>query len=232
MGVNRFRTAQPNEGYKLAAALLRERALSCVLTLNFDLAMSTALGSIGADDVAIVQGPEDHGRIGAFNLIYLHRNANCDVERWILTTRALTAEWHDQWEEVIARRFIGGPITVFAGLGSPAAVLLQTTQRIRAAVAAALYQIDPADRESCQFFRLLALPAAAYLQMGWSAFMQKLSRRVLDEHVLELRDACAAVVESQGLPAENVTQVCHALRNEGLLGLGQLRARWLLLNPA
>ncbi len=33
-----FRTARPNEGYLIAAALLREGAVSAVLTLNFDLA--------------------------------------------------------------------------------------------------------------------------------------------------------------------------------------------------
>src|SRR5207247_1632711 len=45
--VDAFRSAEPNEGYILAAALLYERALNSVMTLNFDLAMSHAMAAIG-----------------------------------------------------------------------------------------------------------------------------------------------------------------------------------------
>ena len=42
-----FKQAEPNEGHMLAAALLYERALNCVVTLNFDLAMTSALCKLG-----------------------------------------------------------------------------------------------------------------------------------------------------------------------------------------
>jgi hypothetical protein len=56
----RFEKARPNHGYLLAAAMLRERAISCLMTLNFDLALTAALVQVSAsDDVSIVGGPED-----------------------------------------------------------------------------------------------------------------------------------------------------------------------------
>src|ERR1039458_546506 len=116
MHPNRFRTAQPNKGHTLAAVLLRERAINCVVTLNFDLALSAALALIGGNDVEIIQGPEQHNQLGTINLVYLHRNANSDADAWILTTNALDEAWRGHWEEVIGTRFISGPMTVFVGL--------------------------------------------------------------------------------------------------------------------
>ena len=59
--LERFQRAAPNEGYLLAAALLREGALQSLLTLNFDLAIFSALVSLGSvDDVAIVKGPHEY----------------------------------------------------------------------------------------------------------------------------------------------------------------------------
>jgi hypothetical protein len=86
----RFEKARPNHGYLLAAAMLRERAISCLMTLNFDLALTAALVQVSAsDDVSIVGGPEDQHQLGITNLIYLHRNANADPERWVLRTVTL-----------------------------------------------------------------------------------------------------------------------------------------------
>lgn len=102
-----FRAAEPNEGYLIAAALLREQAVACVMTLNFDLGMSAALTRLGAhDDVGVVSGPEEHHRLGTVNLIYLHRNVNANPEAWILRTSALADDWRDRWEAVIAHRVI------------------------------------------------------------------------------------------------------------------------------
>lgn len=70
---DRFRLAEPNDGYQLAALLMRERALHAILTLNFDLAALTELGAAGAgDEVTVIEGPEDFGRLGGTNLVYLH----------------------------------------------------------------------------------------------------------------------------------------------------------------
>ena len=60
-----FRSARPNDGYLIAAALLRERAISCVLTLNFDLAMSSALTELSATDVQVIVGPQHLPYLGS-----------------------------------------------------------------------------------------------------------------------------------------------------------------------
>ena len=68
-----FRSASPNQGHYAAAALLIERSLAGVVTLNFDLAMSTALANLGSEDaVAIVAGPDDIARLGNLNLVLRH----------------------------------------------------------------------------------------------------------------------------------------------------------------
>jgi hypothetical protein len=55
---DRFRNAEPNDGYLVAAALMRERAIAAILTLNFDLAAPHALAVLGArEDVTVVEGP-------------------------------------------------------------------------------------------------------------------------------------------------------------------------------
>jgi hypothetical protein len=235
MHPGRFKTAQPNQGHTLAAILLIERAVSCVVTLNFDLALSAALQMVGGSDVEIIQGPEDHGQLGAINLVYLHRNANSSPDAWILTTDALDNAWRGQWAEVIGRRFISGPVTVFVGLGSPAGVLLYSVSRLLAAVparAARVYLVDPGLPEHSKFFEALGLPSPSYIQAGWSAFMQELADRVLDSHLQVLDTACNSLVNTHGLPAEDLAPVWATLRALGLEGLGRLRARWTLSEGA
>ena len=230
-----FIKAEPNQGYLLAAAMLRERALSCVLTLNFDLAMVSALTAVGAQyDVSVVAGPEDHNRLTVANLVYLHRNANADPERWILRSASLAEEWRDQWQEVVAMRVIGGPVTVFAGLGTPADVLVETTLRVWNAVPdkVRIYQVDPASPEESAFFAKLGLPAAAYLQMGWGMFMRALADRLVEEHRAELEGVCRHLLSTEGFEEEDVCGLCKRLAEMGLLRLGRLRARWVLSRHA
>jgi len=107
--------------------------------------MSAALAQVGAQgDVSVIAGPQDHANLGLLNLIYLHRNAHAAANDWILRTASLQELWKDGWEEAIAQRVIAAAVTVFAGLGNPAAVLTATTQRIRAMLGAAaeVYQVD------------------------------------------------------------------------------------------
>lgn len=229
-----FRSAEPNEGYLIAAALLREQAVACVMTLNFDLGMSAALTRLGAqDDVGVVSGPEEHHRLGTVNLIYLHRNVNANPEAWILRTSALADDWRDRWAEVIAHRIIGGPVTVFAGLGTPAAVLVETAVRIRTAIpdGTRVFQVDPGNREDSAFFARLTLPDDAYLRMGWCDFAKELGARVLEEHRNELEQACQTLIATEGWTDDDPADLCTRLGALGLVGLGQLRARWTL-DPA
>jgi hypothetical protein len=211
--------------------MLREGAVSCVLTLNFDLAMSSALTQVGSrDDVAIIAGPEDHRDLGMANLIYLHRNVNADPETLILRSSALDEEWRGHWEEVIVAKALGAPVTVFVGLGTPSAVLVDSTLRIRRALAdtVVVYQVDPGNREDSAFFAKLALPDDAYLQMSWVAFMRDLGRRLVEEHRTDLERACEELLEAEGWEREDVGGLCRRLAELGLIRLGRVRARWLL----
>lgn len=227
--VEAFQLAPPNEGHRLAAAMLREGAVSCVMTINFDMALPSALTTVGSrGDVAVVGGPEDHGRIGPRNVIFLHRNAHAHPELWVLSKKALDDEWKGAWVEAIAARFVAGPVTVFAGLGTLAGVLVETTKRIRKMTPAMVYQVDPADRDSSAFFRALKLPPDSYIQMRWVAFMQELSLRLVYEHQIEIRNECKDLVGRHGWVEEDVDGLTDRLGELGLIGLGRFRARWLL----
>jgi hypothetical protein len=226
-----FRSAEPNEGYLMAACLLRERAIGSVMTLNFDLGMSAALVQLGArDDVGVVSGPDEHHRLGLVNLIYLHRNVNAPPDAWILRSTALDDEWRDRWEEVIATRVMAAPVTVFAGLGSAAAVLSETISRIRKAIpdGTQVFQVDPGRREDSEFFADLELPDEAYLEMGWCSFARQLGARLLEEHRHELGVACRRLISESGWQDADPSGLCQRLSNLGLIGLGELRARWML----
>jgi hypothetical protein len=226
----RFRNAEPNSGYKLAAALLRERAISSLMTLNFDLAISTALANVGAVDVSTINGPEDFGHLGLANAIYLHRNANAEPDRWILRSISLDAGWREGWEGIIAHRVLVAPVVVFVGLGSPAAVLIETTRRISRALQAQInvYQVDTMPRAESAFFRELGIPDDAYIQNSWEGFMEELAARVVHAHQSELEGRCERLIQEQGLTPENCHDLCNRMLTLGLLGLGLLRSRWIL----
>ena len=82
---DRFRLAEPNDGYLIMAALFLEGAIADTLTLNFDLAARTALASLGAGaSVSTIRGPEGHTQLGARNLIYLHRDIDSPPDEIIL----------------------------------------------------------------------------------------------------------------------------------------------------
>lgn len=229
---DRFRNAEPNNGYLILAALLIEGAVSCGMTLNFDLAASTALGQLGAgDSVSTIGGPEEHHRLGARNLIYLHRNIASDPDRLILRRTALEEEWRGRWEEVVVRRIVGGPMTVFVGLGSPAGVLVETTQRILGnlrGVGATVYVVDPLEAERSAFFAALGLAPELYVQMGWTEFMQHLADRLIFEHRASIERECRSLINDLGLDQEDVPGICERLGALGFIKLGRLRATWVL----
>jgi hypothetical protein len=226
-----FRQAQPNSGYLIAAALLRERVVNAVLTLNFDLAMTAGLGRVSAKEVDVVPGPAAAAQLGSATLIYLHRNVDeLDPNRWILRTEALQQEWKGGWEEVVAQRVMSCPIVVFAGLGSPAAVLTETVRRVRKAVSAShrAYVVDPA--AETDFQDALELPAEAHIRLGWGAFMEVLADRLVEDFKNSLEVACAELCGEHGWGDEAgfVAGLCERLHELGLVDLGALRASWFL----
>ena len=227
-----FRNAEPNEGYMIAAAMLLEGALGTAMTLNFDLALTTALARLGAGAaVSTIRGPEDHHRLGGRNLIYLHRNIDSDADELILRAEALERAWRNRWEEVVARRVLGGPVTVFVGLGSPAGVLVETTRKILEALArvqATVLVVDPLDRAHSDFFAEVKLEPELYIQLGWGDFMHRLALRLIEEHRAAIESECKVLIRDLALEGEDVSDLSQRLVQLGLLGLGRLRACWLL----
>ena len=226
-----FRYAKPNDGYVIMAALLLEGVLADTLTLNFDFAPRTALGQLGAGArVSTVRGPEDHTRLGARNLIYLHRDIDSDPDSLILRTTELEVAWRERWGQVVTQRVLAGPVTVFVGLGSPASVLVDTTKRIMAAIDgnASVYVVDPTAFEDSRFASALGIESEAYLCMGWCDFMQALSRRVAAEYRAAIEQDCSELITENNYEEEEVTDLCRRLTEIGLVRLGKLRAAWML----
>ena len=186
-----FRSASPNQGHCFAAALLIERSLAGVVTLNFDLALSTALATLGSGDaVAVVTGPDAIDRLGTVNLVYLHRNVDAPPEDWVLRSVDMETVWENQWESVITSRILVSPVVVFAGLGSPAAVLTSTVTRIHAALPVdrvRVHQVDLAPFAAQPFATAVQLDEANYHRSSWCDFMAAIASRVLSEHASMFR---------------------------------------------
>lgn len=208
--------------------------LAAVLTLNFDLALTHALGALSATDVSVVPGPEATDQLGTATVVYLHRSVEeLDLERWILTVEALETEWQNRWQEVVARRVMSCPVVVFAGLGSPAAVLTETVTRVRHALNPSqhqVYVVDPA--ATTQFEAALDLPADAHLRTGWSDFMEKVAQRLLAEFRSGLESVGGALCADHSWTDEaaHLPDLCERLHSVGLVAIGKIRAKWLLEN--
>ena len=227
---NHFRTATPNVGHRVAVALRAYHAVGNGLTINFDLAFSTALSQAGVDEVKILNGPEDHGDLGNMNLIYLHRNANANEESWILTSEEVREGWDTGWEPVMAARVLASPVIVFVGIGTTVAVLHDTLARVRAAVPdhVHVFHVDPIPRDECAVFAALHLPDEHYIESGWVTFALELGDHLNQEHIRQLTEACVQVVDTNGWEAQPVTEVTSELLHLRLLGFGGVRAVWFL----
>jgi len=223
-------TARPNKGTLLTAALMREGVVGCVLTLNYDMSIVHALSEVDAgNDVSILAGPEDHQRLGRTNLVFLHRNVYADAEDLIIRREQLESAWRDQWEHVVASRFLGGPATVFAGLGSPAAVLTETMHWIMGALKNVKPTlVDPSHFDGSQFAKDLGLSEDEYVRAPWSRFMELLSARVLVEHVRVLLGASDEFLQANRFPLEDLAGIAEQLQQLGLVECGRLRANWIL----
>ena len=231
LDVYNLKLATANDGYRIAAAMLCEGAVASLVTLNFDLAMSSALSEIGAGPtVAVIECPADLSKQKAVNVYYLHRNANAaDPEDWVLRSGPLESEWRLHWQPIIATKVLAVPIVVFAGLGAPTAVLLESTKLIRGALPGIkVFQVDPADIGSSKFFGELGIDGSAYIQKGWCDFMEQLGARLLKEQLVRLDRAVQDKVRDDHLTNEDITGLMQRLHSLGLVKVGRLRARWLL----
>ncbi len=229
--IDEFRNAQPNEGHTIAAALLVEQAVIDILSLNFDHAQRHALPNVSAGSrVSIVNGPQDHDRLGVCNFIYLHRHADAGFEEWILRSVQLEEEWRGNWEQVITQRVSSTPHLVFAGLGYPAKVLVESVQQLRTAVPTShnVYYVDPAQLENSKFAESLSISTEQHIQLGWIDFMKVLGARLVEEHIRDLRDRCSVFSVTNAIHEEDCSNLLAELRSLGLITLGRIRAVWQL----
>jgi len=221
----------PNDGHYFAVALMRERVISSILTLNYDLSLTTAISYLGiGDTIAIINGPEDIQNQGIYNVYYLHRNANSDQKTWILRTEQLEETWKNGWEGVVADRALVSPVIIFIGLGSPADVIVETTKRIKGILQNGVlpYQVDPSQFGSSPFTESLALDEAHYIRKSWCDFMKEISDRLVREQIIRLKQEATTFSEREHLTPEDIDVFLGRLRDFGLVKLGLLRATWLL----
>ena len=229
--ISKFRFARANEGYLLLGALFREQVIASFVTLNFDLAVLNALSNVGAEEeVAIIRCPEEHGNHRAHNVVYLHRSVEANADDWILRTEQFDSAWASGWQELIALRVVSNPITVFVGLGTVAGVLIQSVVKVRTAAPAGtqVYLVNPGAKERSPYFQVLTLPDENYIQLGWAEFMEQLSDRVLVEQRRRLVSSCLDARAAEALDENDVGAIVSRATAAGLLGLGSLRARWMM----
>ena len=213
---------------------MREGSVSAVLSLNFDLAMSHALTELSAHEVAVIAGPTATHDLGSLVVVYLHRNVNeDDPNEWILRVEALREEWQGRWEEVLTQRLMSSPVVVFAGLGSPAAVLTESVGWIRQRLDPGQHRIFVVDPQSTTPFQdALALPTDAHIQIGWCDFMLLMADRLVTQLDRELREACASLCDQHGWNEErpHIEDLSATFFAGGLVESGITRAKWLMSN--
>jgi hypothetical protein len=228
---DRFRNASPNEGHLRTAALFCEGAIRSVLTLNFDMAQRTALADLGGRDVALIRGPEDHARMAMKSLVFLHRSIDADPDELILRSESLEEAWRGGWEEVVVQAVAGTSVVVFVGLGTPSAVLVETTRHIMRALgseAEHIYVVDVSPPSESAFLAALGLPEENYVRLPWSSFTEALDVRVVAEQLADIKRHIAQILADNGWNVDNTEDVIGAMGDLGVVKLGRLRAKWLM----
>jgi hypothetical protein len=225
-----FRDAEPNEGHLVAVALLVEQIVGLLLTVNIDMALDHAASFVGSKhSLSIVHGPAEHGQLGRFSIVYLHGCATSDADSWILRASQMEDAWRDGWQELQTLQAAMMPTVVFAGLGSPAPVLTQTIERVRAALPGSteVFQVDAAEFARNRFAAILGIDEPHYVFDAWLNFMHDVSRLFARQHLSELRSTCATFERANGLSPTPHADVIGVLP-EDMLVLGKLRALWFL----
>ena len=226
----KFRIARPNDGYLDAIAMMLDGAINCVLTLNYDLALTNAVRELDAGDIDVVNGPETAGDLGSKSIVYLHRNVEePDADKWIMRQSQLDAAWQNTWEELVTSRVSASPFLVFVGLGSPAALLTQSVSRIHSIKSGApnVFLVDPGDESP--FATSLELPEGNRVKMAWCEFMAHLAKRVATESCRAITSAAEDLCHKQDrdISAGSFSGLVALLQSAGLRRLGRVRARWL-----
>ena len=224
-----FRLARPNSGYLDVAALMIEGAISCVITLNYDMALTNALVELGAIDIDVISGPETVQELGSKCVIYLHGNADRAADDWILRKSELEDAWEATWKDLVTMRVSATPFLVFAGLGSPAAILTESVTRVHRIDPGApnVYLVDP--NNASAFAADLALPDSNVVKLAWCEFMTRLARRLVRECCEAIGSSAKSLCAEHGwaIAGGRFDDLVSCLQLAGLRILGRVRAAWL-----
>jgi hypothetical protein len=222
--------AAPNDGHKIAAALLDENIVGLILTLNFDRAMDTAISiSPAGANITIVHEVDDLAHRTRRGLIYLHGNVESKDEKWVLRAKQIDASWDDTWQKFIAQDFALTPNVVFAGLGSPTPVISDTVVKVRRVLpnTGNVFQVDAMDKTRNKLSAALAVPPGAYVVSCWTGFMNAVGAVAARSFINRLTDRYPRFCTENGYDQENLALVLAALP-VNMLKLGKLRAAWFL----
>jgi hypothetical protein len=220
--------ATPNDGHKIAAALLAEQIVGLILTLNFDRAVDAAIATIAhGETIAIVHSIEDLSVRTRFAVVYLHGNVEAPPGKWILRQAQIDASWEDTWQKYVVEDLAMTPSVVFAGLGSPTPVISDTVLRVSEALPAGkkIYQVDAVDSARNELAQALQVAAANYVVASWTGFMRKIGETVAREFLHRISERSPGFCAKNRHPAEDITSALSALPHD-MLALGRLRASW------
>ena len=64
--------------------------------------------------------------------------------------------------------------------------------------------------------------------MGWGDFMETLSQRLVEEQRVAVERDCERIAADSGIESTEISDVCVRLTQLGIVGLGKLRAAWML----
>lgn len=222
--------ATPNDGHKIAAALLAERVVGLIFTLNFDRALDSAVATIAHDSaVTIIHAVEDLRALMRFSVIYLHGNVETPEDKWILRTAQIDKSWDDTWQKYVVVDLALTPNIIFAGLGSPTPVISETVLKAKAALSydKKIFQVDTMDRSSNALAQNLEVAADDYVISCWTGFMHALGEVVAHEFLNKISDRHPQFCVDNHHDEEDLGMVTAALPSD-ILSLGKLRAEWFL----
>jgi hypothetical protein len=248
-----FLHVDANEGHQIAAAMMREGIISCVITLNYDDAMSQALGDVSGREVNEIRSVSMQSDFGDANLVYLHGKADADDPNdLVMRTRQLD-DWEGTWKQAIVQSQLIRSSTVFAGLGTPVEVLTKTAKKIHKAFSSVstFYQVDPdpyereneeGEVEKAPLADAVGIREDQYISCEWNAFMRKAGKRALTRQIRDLCNECVDLAwnderplfdtmssEEQDLLEERIESYLHP-DSTSFLDLGRLRAQWFLVS--
>lgn len=231
--VEAFRRAQTNTGHRHAAALMKERVISNIVTLNYDFAMSNALVElgVGAEVQTLSTAQEWSIGHGQQNLIYLHGHAYSDPATWVVTSSDINSKWQGGWQEIASIVTLPASAVVFAGIGTPVAVLIDSAKRVFSAILnhEKVFIADPIAFAQSALVPALETPATQYVRQTWCEFMRAGVERLALEHLDKLRQACQRLIDRNAFEQEDLVGLTNRLYAMDFVEIGELRARWMLM---